>query len=261
MNRKTSISILFSLAVLIVGVGAITAIMYWPDNGTPAPDSEIKGARTTSRLETMLEYLTAQVSGLKQVERNLRLAQPLLDPATSATADTRLHWMSNSRLELLNLRAKAQAFTVPEEARAAHEAYLTTLDVFIRMYEHQSTALTAEQNKDDQSQFSFVDANRAYEEGQAALGNSKIQNGEALRAAGAKFSDTDGDALPDVWEHIAGSDITLVDTDEDGLSDGEEFNHFLTKPNLPDTDADGFLDGVEVSSGYNPLGEGLLLKE
>ncbi len=43
-----------------------------------------------------------------------------------------------------------------------------------------------------------------------------------------------------------------IDSDSDGLSDGEE-SLYGTDPRNPDTDGDGYSDGVEVKSGYNPL--------
>ena len=45
---------------------------------------------------------------------------------------------------------------------------------------------------------------------------------------------------------------TTIDTDGDGLTDGEEIN-IGTDPTLADTDGDGVSDGVEVSLGSNPL--------
>jgi hypothetical protein len=51
---------------------------------------------------------------------------------------------------------------------------------------------------------------------------------------------------------------SLVDSDNDGLSDKNEINLYQTDPNNPDTDSDGYLDGEEVNNGYNPLGDGLL---
>ena len=45
-----------------------------------------------------------------------------------------------------------------------------------------------------------------------------------------------------------------VDTDSDGLSDGEETIVYGTNTGLPDSDGDGFLDGNEVFHGYNPNG-------
>jgi S1-C subfamily serine protease len=45
-----------------------------------------------------------------------------------------------------------------------------------------------------------------------------------------------------------------VDSDNDGLSDGEEIK-LGTDPKNPDTDGDGYTDGSEVVNGYNPLGK------
>jgi hypothetical protein len=44
-----------------------------------------------------------------------------------------------------------------------------------------------------------------------------------------------------------------VDTDADGLSDGEELTKYFTDPKNPDTDGDGYTDGAEVASGHDPL--------
>ena len=43
-----------------------------------------------------------------------------------------------------------------------------------------------------------------------------------------------------------------VDTDEDGLSDGDEIYIYRTDPNDPDMDGDGYDDGVETLLGTNP---------
>ncbi len=43
------------------------------------------------------------------------------------------------------------------------------------------------------------------------------------------------------------------DSDNDGLSDDDELNIYLTDPNNPDTDNDGYEDGYEVVNGYDPL--------
>lgn len=50
----------------------------------------------------------------------------------------------------------------------------------------------------------------------------------------------------------------MIDSDEDGLSDADEITVYKTDPDNPDTDSDGYGDGLEVTSGYNPLGEGKL---
>jgi hypothetical protein len=50
-----------------------------------------------------------------------------------------------------------------------------------------------------------------------------------------------------------------VDTDQDGLTDGEEII-FATSPAVPDTDGDSFLDGSEVRNLYDPASPGALLE-
>ena len=66
-------------------------------------------------------------------------------------------------------------------------------------------------------------------------------------------TDTDGDNVPDYIESLHGSDFLDLDTDDDGLMDGEEdrnSNGFVesneTDPKNPDTDGDGIWDGVEL---------------
>jgi len=46
---------------------------------------------------------------------------------------------------------------------------------------------------------------------------------------------------------------TLIDTDEDGLDDGEEVNDYDTDPTEDDTDGDLLNDGVEIDIGTDPL--------
>lgn len=95
--------------------------------------------------------------------------------------------------------------------------------------------------------------------------------------------DTDGDGLSDAEEKALNIDPTMPDTDEDGLSDKDELRIHNTSAVNPDTDNDGlsdkdeifkyqtnaldpdtdndtYLDGVEVNNGYNPNGDGLLVK-
>jgi len=52
--------------------------------------------------------------------------------------------------------------------------------------------------------------------------------------------------------------VTVLDTDNDGLTDADEVNIYQTDPFNSDTDGDGFSDGDEVSAGYSPVGEGVL---
>ncbi|MHA2401743.1 MAG: hypothetical protein ACXADH_02030, partial [Candidatus Kariarchaeaceae archaeon] len=66
--------------------------------------------------------------------------------------------------------------------------------------------------------------------------------------------DTDGDGLGDMQELTLGTDGRSVDTDLDGIPDGDEFFRFHTNPFLPDSDYDGVEDGEEVYFYHsNPL--------
>lgn len=64
--------------------------------------------------------------------------------------------------------------------------------------------------------------------------------------------DTDLDGLADVDEQILGTNPQKMDTDEDGLLDGEEVNAYKTDPLKADADGDGYKDGEEVRAGYDP---------
>jgi hypothetical protein len=63
--------------------------------------------------------------------------------------------------------------------------------------------------------------------------------------------DTDGDGVNDAVEAFFGTSINDTDSDDDGLSDGEELYEFFTDPLSNDTDADGMSDEYEVSFGLN----------
>ena len=70
------------------------------------------------------------------------------------------------------------------------------------------------------------------------------------------FEDQDGDGLSALEEFQLGTEIQIADTDEDGISDGEEVvagdDGFVTNPRLPDSDGDGLLDGLEITVGSDP---------
>jgi sugar lactone lactonase YvrE len=51
------------------------------------------------------------------------------------------------------------------------------------------------------------------------------------------------------------TDPALVDTDSDGLSDGDEVLVYGSDPLLLDTDGDGYSDGAEVLAGTDPIDE------
>jgi hypothetical protein len=71
--------------------------------------------------------------------------------------------------------------------------------------------------------------------------------------------DTDGDGLNDGDEAITyKTDPLLSDTDSDELNDGVEILIWHSSPLNRDTDGDTYLDGEEVKNGYNPVGPGKL---
>ena len=65
-------------------------------------------------------------------------------------------------------------------------------------------------------------------------------------------SDFDEDGLSDLAEYNSGaSDPTKADSDDDGLTDGEEITAG-TQPLIADSDGDGILDGAEGTIGTDP---------
>ncbi|HKX75923.1 MAG TPA: hypothetical protein VJR05_11115, partial [Acidimicrobiia bacterium] len=66
-------------------------------------------------------------------------------------------------------------------------------------------------------------------------------------------TDSDDDGLTDGEEVALGTDPFDPDSDDDGLSDGDEVNVHGTDPLDPDSDDDGLSDGLEVDLGLDPL--------
>ncbi|MHB1356705.1 MAG: hypothetical protein ACYCZF_12110 [Anaerolineae bacterium] len=64
--------------------------------------------------------------------------------------------------------------------------------------------------------------------------------------------DADGDNLVNLNEFRSGTDPLRTDTDQDGLTDGQEAMTYYTEELLPDSDYDGLLDGTEIAAGTNP---------
>ena len=58
--------------------------------------------------------------------------------------------------------------------------------------------------------------------------------------------DIDGDGLSNIQESALGTNPLVIDTDADGLNDGDEVNTYFTSPLLRDTDVDGLTDGDEI---------------
>ncbi len=65
--------------------------------------------------------------------------------------------------------------------------------------------------------------------------------------------DQDQDGLSDFRESQLGTDPTKPDTDNDRVLDGEEVDLYGTDPKKADTDGDGASDGTEIEVGTNPL--------
>ena len=65
--------------------------------------------------------------------------------------------------------------------------------------------------------------------------------------------DPDGDLLTNLEEFQRGSHPFQVDSDDDGLDDGDEVNNRGTSPAAADTDGGGQNDGAEVAAGHDPL--------
>lgn len=112
--------------------------------------------------------------------------------------------------------------------------HIETVDSIGNVGEHSSIAMTPE----GMPAISYYDATNGY-----------------LRLAVASLTappDADGDTIPDYVELEIGTDIHDVDSDDDGLADGQEdLNHNgliesgETDPRNLDTDSDGIQDGTE----------------
>ncbi len=64
--------------------------------------------------------------------------------------------------------------------------------------------------------------------------------------------DFDEDGLTNLEEIVAGTDCWMADSDLDGLTDKEELQTYNTNPMRADTDEDGMSDGNEITYGTEP---------
>jgi hypothetical protein len=72
----------------------------------------------------------------------------------------------------------------------------------------------------------------------------------------AMGNDQDHDGLSWSEEKELGTDPSRIDSDNDGLYDGEEVREYGTDPLNQDTDGDGYSDGEEVDAGFSPTSAG-----
>ena len=92
-------------------------------------------------------------------------------------------------------------------------------------------------------------------DGDGILDADEVNQGtDPLTAEGAAADpgDSDGDGLPDSVEADLGTDPADTDTDDDGLTDGDEYYTYQTGTRNPDNDGDGVLDGAEIENGTDP---------
>jgi len=65
--------------------------------------------------------------------------------------------------------------------------------------------------------------------------------------------DYDKDNLTNIEEYLNKTEPTNWDSDNDGLSDGDEVKKSYTNPNNPDSDGDGYNDRSEIENDTDPL--------
>lgn len=92
-------------------------------------------------------------------------------------------------------------------------------------------------------------------------GDALDDGAEVMAGTDLRHHDTDGDILDDADEvngvtlddgRVFTSDPTLEDTDGDGVVDGREVLHFETDPSNADTDGDGLTDRQEIYNDFDP---------
>lgn len=93
------------------------------------------------------------------------------------------------------------------------------------------------------------------------LYNRPLTGSEVAALYDSEDPDADHDGIKDRFEKGTGIYVSatntgtnpiMIDTDEDGLSDGQEVNTYGSNPNIKDSDSDGFEDGFEAFTGFNP---------
>ncbi len=93
-----------------------------------------------------------------------------------------------------------------------------------------------------------TDPNERDTDGDGVEDGMEIWTGtDPLEATRASYqTDEDGDGLQEFMEGLFGTNSSMMDTDNDGLSDASELFAFFTNPSSNDTDMDGIEDNVEL---------------
>lgn len=98
------------------------------------------------------------------------------------------------------------------------------------------------------------------------FGQAQMKPVDAKAPVKLSLKDSDGDGLPDWWELLNGLNPATIDSDGDGTYDGQEdadndslsnrdeFQIFVTRPDAADTDDDGVTDDYELGQiVFDPL--------
>jgi hypothetical protein len=93
------------------------------------------------------------------------------------------------------------------------------------------------------------------QEGLCTHAGTLAAKGVTIEAMGSCGDDVDGDGLSADYEAHIGTEPEMSDSDQDGLSDGEEVQGVGTDPLNPDSDGDEMPDGWEVQHGLNPIAQ------
>lgn len=82
---------------------------------------------------------------------------------------------------------------------------------------------------------------------------SDSEGKSAVRLVNVAVVEDDNDGLSPEEEALLGTNPADADSDDDGVTDGDEVHLHGTDPLAADSDSDGISDGVEIGFGFNPL--------